>query len=233
LEKATYADRVGGVIGALVNHFQTVIWTDNACGDLHTTGARGTSPARITLHPQTSTAQDIRELLEGPFIPANQREEFQRVTAEILEVVIPLFDGLDFIRTHGDCHRGNLIHRPDEGIFLIDFDDMMTGPPVQDIWMLLPGPAHECRHEINLVLEGYEDFRSFDWSSLRLIESLRVMRMIYFLAWCGRQVNDFQFRTNFPDWGSHAFWEREIQELHSQLYLIRATSEPDSSVFPG
>jgi len=192
-------------------------------GRLHATGSRRPAPARMTLHPQISTVQDVNELSEGGFIPVGLLPDFKRVAEEVLETVIPLFDDVSFIRVHGDCHRGNLIYRPGEGIFIIDFDDMMTGPPVQDIWMLLPGHAHECRHEISLILEGYEEFNYFDVSTLRLIEPLRIMRIIYYLAWCGRQVNDFQFRMNFPDWGSHGFWEREINDLRHQLEIIRET----------
>ena len=139
---------------------------------------------------------------------------------DILDTIIPLFDHIDFIRTHGDCHRGNIIHRPEEGIFLIDYDDMMTAPPAQDVWMLLPGNAEECRRELNLLLEVYEDFRAFNWSTLRLIEPLRVMRMLYFLAWCARQIEDPNFTRKYPDWGSEAFWRREVTDLERQRDMI-------------
>ncbi len=192
-------------------------------GRLHTTGARREAPARITLHPCTSTAADLRELVEGGFVPPGHLPAFKEVTDQILTEITPLFDGVDMLRTHGDCHWGNLIFRPDEGIFVIDFDDMMTAPPVQDIWMLLPGLLDDSRRELNLILEGYEDFRTFDMRTLRLIEPLRVMRMIYFLAWCTRQVNDYQFRHLYPDWGSPAFWAGEIPTLAQQLQIIRET----------
>jgi len=193
-------------------------------GRLHTTGSLRPAAARMTLHPQISTAQDVRELLEGGFVSPTLVAEFRSATSSALEAIIPLFDDVEFIRVHGDCHRGNLIFRPDEGVFIIDFDDMMTGPPVQDFWMLLPGHVHECRHELTLMEEGYEEFRSLDYRTLRLMEPLRLMRMIYFLAWCSRQVNDFQFRNNFPAWGSHSFWEKEIRDIQHQLEIIKGTS---------
>jgi hypothetical protein len=46
------------------------------------------------------------------------------------------------------------------------------------------------------------------------------MRMIYFLAWCSRQAGDYQFKRNFPDWGSDAFWQREINDLREQHGFI-------------
>jgi Ser/Thr protein kinase RdoA (MazF antagonist) len=110
--------------------------------------------------------------------------------------------GLERIRIHGDCHRGNILDRLEEGLLLIDFDDMAMGPPVQDLWLLLPDRAGKSLHEIELFLQGYERFRSFDRTGLRCIEPLRAMRMVYFLAWCSRQTGDARFRKNFPDWGA-------------------------------
>ena len=63
-------------------------------------------------------------------------------------------------------------------------------------------------------------FRDFDWHTLKLIEPLRAMRIIYFLAWCSRQSNDFKFQNNFPDWGSDGFWQKEIADLGRQLRVI-------------
>ncbi len=71
------------------------------------------------------------------------------------------------IPIHGDCHVANLIHRPGESFFIIDFDDMSVGPPVQDFWMLLPGYRGDSLAEIDLFLEGYETFRRFDRRTLR------------------------------------------------------------------
>jgi hypothetical protein len=51
--------------------------------------------------------------------------------------------------------------------------------------------------------------------------------MIYFLAWCSRQVDDFQFRRNFPDWGSDVFWQKEINDLREQLGFIMDALDQD------
>jgi Ser/Thr protein kinase RdoA (MazF antagonist) len=138
----------------------------------------------------------------------------------LLEAGTPLFSGLERIRIHGDCHRGNILDRLDEGLLLIDFDDMAMGPPVQDLWLLLPDRAGKSSREIELFLQGYERFRSFDRTSLRCIEPLRAMRMVYFLAWCSRQTGDAQFRKIFPDWGSDQFWQREVNDLREQLGFV-------------
>jgi Ser/Thr protein kinase RdoA (MazF antagonist) len=92
---------------------------------------------------------------------------------------------------------------------------------VQDLWLLLPGKAAESRKELALLLEGYEAFLAFDRGTLRLIEPLRFMRMVYFLAWRARQRRDRWFAREFPDWGGKAFWIKETEDLREQQQVIR------------
>ena len=147
--------------------------------------------------------------------------DFKDVASRILDLITGLFDDVEFIRIHGDCHGGNLLDRPGEGIMIIDFDDMMVGPPIQDLWLLLPDRADRCQGELTLLIQGYEQFRDFDDHTCRLIEPLRAMRIIYYLAWCSRQVNDHTFRTMHPEWGSDTFWKREVADLAHQLQVIQ------------
>jgi Ser/Thr protein kinase RdoA (MazF antagonist) len=70
-------------------------------------------------------------------------------------------------------------------------------------------------------MRGYEQFRDFDDSALKLVEPLRAMRMIYYLAWCAHQVDDHKFLHDNPDWGSDSFWQRETSHLATQLEAIR------------
>lgn len=186
---------------------------------LHAAGAEDAAFYRVRLLPESSTCHYIQEL-QG-IIPPNFREDFNRVTEELLKLISPLFEDVHIQRIHGDCHRGNLLDRPGEGLMVIDFDDMAMGPPIHDLWMLLPGSITDSRREYALLIEGYESFRPFDPTASRLIEPLRAMRILYFLAWCGRQRGDYQFQKNFPGWGSDRFWEQEIQDLTNQLDEIR------------
>jgi Ser/Thr protein kinase RdoA (MazF antagonist) len=190
-------------------------------GRVHVVGSRRKAAARTDLHPSRSTAQHIEHLVNNGFVTPRYVNEFRDAASRILDVITGLFDDAEFIRIHGDCHCGNLLNRPGEGIMVIDFDDMMVGPPVQDLWLLLPDRADRCQAELTLLLEGYEQFRDFDDHTCRLIEPLRAMRIIYFLAWCSRQVNDYTFRAHYPDWGSDAFWKREVADLAHQLQVIQ------------
>ena len=191
---------------------------------IHKVGERATAGSRITLGPYTSTAADLDYLIDGGFLDDRESSRLEDFGHALLAAVAPLFEGTEQIRLHGDCQHTNVLERPDTGLFLIDFDDMMNGPPVQDLWMLLPGRLADTRAEAERLIEGYELFRPFDRGSLRLIEPLRAMRMIYYLAWCARQARDAAFLKNHPDWGTHAFWAKEITDLENQLEVIRESS---------
>ena len=102
--------------------------------------------------------------------------------------------------------------------------DMLTGPPVQDLWLMLPGPAESCPDELAELLAGYESLRDFDRGSLRQIELLRAMRMIYFLDWCAKQRGDWNFQQRWPDWGTDPFWRVEINALEAQYQTITEES---------
>jgi Ser/Thr protein kinase RdoA (MazF antagonist) len=191
---------------------------------LHLSGEKRKAGHRISIGPRLSTLRDVKELCDS-VIPENSRTSFYNTAMKLIETSAPMFENLETIRIHGDCHRGNILDRLDEGLLLIDFDDMAMGPPIQDLWLLLPDRADKSTHEIELFVSGYERFRRFDRAGLRCIESLRAMRMIYFLAWCGRQKDDFQFKKNFPDWGSDPFWQREINDLREQLGFVMESAE--------
>jgi Ser/Thr protein kinase RdoA (MazF antagonist) len=187
---------------------------------VHLCGGKRPAPHRVTIDPGQSLLTDVN-YLRNHIVPERFREQYIGGCMRLIEAGAPLFSGLERIRIHGDCHRGNILDRLEEGLLLIDFDDMAMGPPVQDLWLLLPDRAGISSREIELFLQGYERFRAFDRASLRCIEPLRAMRMVYFLAWCSRQTGDAQFRKNFPDWGSNQFWQREINDLREQMAFVQ------------
>ncbi|MCP3965256.1 MAG: serine/threonine protein kinase [Lentisphaerae bacterium] len=191
---------------------------------MHLAGARSEAPDRTLLDPRATTANQLEHLLEGRYISPMYEQQFERVVRELLEEIDPMFEDIEYIRIHADLHRANILERPDEGLMVIDFDDMMEGPPVQDLWLLLPEHVHKCRRELDLLLDGYTSLRNFEYNTIRLIEPLRAMRIIYFLDWCSTQIDDFRFQHNFPNWGNDAFWRRETADLQHQLELIREYS---------
>ena len=189
-------------------------------GRMHNVGAKDEASGRMTLTPAKTTEKFIDYLLAGDFISGHNRKSFTAVCRKIVKLIGSRFDDFEFIRIHGDCHRANILDRPDLGLMIIDFDDMMNGTPVQDLWLLLPEHIQNCQDKFYELLDGYCMFRDFDDRSIKLIEPLRIMRMIYFLSWCAFQSRDHKFQHNFPDWGSDQFWRNEINDLEKQYSII-------------
>jgi Ser/Thr protein kinase RdoA (MazF antagonist) len=186
----------------------------------HNVGAMHLPKNRLTMTPDRSTRQQVDYLLQGSFIPADMLSQFKDLTDSLINEISPLFGDTGIIRIHGDCHFSNLIYRPDESFYIIDFDDMVVGPPVQDFWMLLPGYREDSLAEIELFLEGYEMFRHFDIGSLRLIEPLRAMRYIHYTAWCAYQfAEDGETRVD-ANFGSRQYGQTEMGDLADQLKKI-------------
>jgi len=197
-------------------------------GRLHSVAASRVASHRLTCTPGGSTRGFVEELFRSGAVSQDVADDFRSVVDEGLAFIEPMFSDVSNQRIHGDFHRANVLTRGDEGLLVIDFDDMMMGPAVQDLWLLLPDHAFAARRELNLLLEGYEEFRPFDRSTLRLIEPLRLMRMIYYLAWSAYQLSDHQFRSTNPGWGSRAFWIREVEDLKTQISVIVAELRDES-----
>jgi len=200
------------------------------CGRLHTVGARSKAKYRQIVAPEESTSEHIESLLKQNVIPGDLVSDFSEISTNALSLISPLFKEVPFIRLHGDMHRGNILDRVDEGLLLIDLDDMASGPAMQDLWLLMPGRYTEVGKEISLLAEGYENFRPFPWEQLSLMEPLRFMRMIHFIAWCSRQRFDRDFSTHFPDWGSRGWWLRELEDLRDQVSVIKSGLNPDREI---
>lgn len=196
-------------------------------GRLHAAGKARKAVSRLRLTPEATTAKYISDILSHRLVHPDCLDDFSRVCDGALSAIEPLFDALDagsLQRIHGDCHRGNILCPAESEIILLDFDDMMTGPAVQDLWLLLPGHLEESMKEMNLMLEGYEEFSAFDRRTLALVEPLRFMRHIYFLNWCAIQREDEGFAERNPGWGSRSFWITETEDLSAQLDWLGRSS---------
>ncbi|HUW69498.1 MAG TPA: serine/threonine protein kinase [bacterium] len=191
-------------------------------GRIHAIGARRDFAERVRLE-RGRVRVYVDELCQSGAIP----DEVQPRVVPPLEEAAALVDTMLAavparpIRLHGDFHRGNVLDRGAEGLLAIDFDDASTGPAVQDLWLLLPGPAAECRRELGLIVEGYEAFMPFDRTTLALVEPLRLFRLIHFVAWQARQRSDRGFHDRFEGWGSKEFWIREAIDLGDQIERVR------------
>ncbi len=187
---------------------------------LHSVGEAKTARHRIHLTPETYGLANLEFLLAGNWIPPDYSKGFERTVREICTLSTDLFRGVRTIRTHGDCHRGNLLWNGKD-FFFVDFDDMVVAPPVQDIWLLVPGRDESAVEDRERMLTGYEMMRPFDRGTLRLIEPLRALRMVHFAAWIARRWKDPAFPNAFVEFGSPRYWAELSRDLAEILELIR------------
>lgn len=191
-------------------------------GRLHAAGAKRPCLARPRLGPDLAKA-NLSVLL--PLVHPEFSGEFSELCLGVIEGTAREVLSQPLQRIHGDLHRGNILERPGEGLVILDFDDMMEGPPVQDLWLLLPGSARESARELSLLEEGYSEFSFLAPGSLGLVETLRFYRMLHFLAWRSLQRGDAWFARDFPDWGGRAFWLRELEDFRGQAAVIASSRE--------
>jgi Ser/Thr protein kinase RdoA (MazF antagonist) len=180
-------------------------------GRMHAVGASRDAPHRPRVEVKRYISEPLEVLLAGSFIPEGLASRYRDVAVRIGEVAAKVLATARVQRIHGDLHWGNILWTPDP--LLVDFDDCLVGPPVQDIWLLARGNSEEARKLREDLLEGYELFREFDRSSLALCEPLRAMRIIYMSGWIARRWSDPSFPPAFPMFRNHNYWNQEYEEL--------------------
>ncbi len=189
---------------------------------MHGVGAIRTADHRIKLDSQSYGISNLKWLIDSGSIPADIKSRYQTAAESICLLSEPWFKSAPLQRIHGDCHLGNLLWG-DSGPFWVDFDDMVMGPPVQDLWLMIPGRDDEARRKLMLTIAAYETMRPFDRSSLRLIEPLRALRFVHFAAWIGRRWEDPSFSRAFPQFGSARWWWEQLLDMEEQRRIIHET----------
>jgi Ser/Thr protein kinase RdoA (MazF antagonist) len=183
---------------------------------LHDVGAAGTAEHRPILTPATYGRANLAFLLENGVLPDGARDGYAFTVEALCDRIEPLFRDVPTHRIHGDCHPGNLLWTPDGPVFL-DFDDMLTGPAVQDVWMLVPSYDAEGDRQRQVLLEGYRAERDFPDEWLRLVEPLRALRFVHYAAWIARRWEDPIFQRTFGHFGTVRYWQQETLDLREQL----------------
>lgn len=199
-------------------------WLGRTLARLHNVGENFKTKHRMHLTPETYGHHSLSFILTQEFLPPDLKQSIEAHLAKAIELVEPHFKKpFSAITLHGDCHPGNVLWNKD-GPHLLDFDDMVIAPPVQDVWMLLNGTDDEKREQMRGFLEGYEVFREFDDSSLILSEPLRTLRMIRHAAWIGQRYEEPAFQRAFPYYQERRYWEEFLQGIKEQISLLQELS---------
>lgn len=190
-------------------------------GRIHRIGAVRTFEQRPALDIQSFGHASV-DLLKKQFIPVEYRESYAAVTDLLLQRIEGIWADagpIRSIRTHGDCHAGNILWR-DNAPHFVDFDDARMAPAVQDFWMMLSGDRSRQAAQLEALLEGYCEFFEFNPVELRLIESLRSLRMLHYSAWLACRWQDPVFPVTFPWFNTVRYWGEQILELREQLAIL-------------
>jgi len=185
-------------------------------GRLHLAG-QGRFAERLTLDAPTFVEPAIATLRECPFLPTDLRGPFIAIAERLRDAIARIFASVNpaTFRLHGDCHPGNILF-DGEHFAIVDFDDCLNGPAIQDIWMLLPGDRIEQEEALSALIRGYEMFRPFNYSELRLIEPLRALRLLHYNAWIARRWHDPAFPLIFPWFSEDRHFRELVSLLHAQ-----------------
>lgn len=208
-------------------------WIGRFIARMHTVGQQHGFAHRPCLDVDSFGWASRDWLLAHDALPLDQQHAWLAVCDQALELVSEAFERTPHqsLRLHGDCHPGNILWTPTDmaqgGPHFVDLDDARMGPAIQDLWMLLSGDRAARTYQLSVVLDGYEQMRSFDRCELALIEPLRTLRMIHYSAWLAQRKDDPAFTQNFAWFGTSDYW---AGQTHALLEQCEAMQEPLLSV---
>lgn len=187
-------------------------------GRLHAVSARGHFQHRPTLALEAGVREAGERVLASGRMSEQQARAYRSVVHRIADTLARHKPTL--IRCHGDCHLGNVLGR-DDAFTLVDFDDCLMAPAIQDVWMLLPTSDQQSwQAQLSEVSEGYEESRAFPFEELALIEPLRAYRLVRHSAWLISRWDDPAFPQAFPWVADQHYWDAHIRQLESQVLQL-------------
>lgn len=203
-------------------------WVARYLGRIHQTGRKKVFNVRPTIGIQEYFTEPRVVFETSTLIPKALKANFLKATDALIAAVTERWDDqTDILRLHGDCHAGNILWR--DGPLFVDLDDARMGPAIQDLWMLLNGDKAEQRMQLETIIEAYEEFSPFNSDEIALIEPLRAMRFVYYLAWLIRRWDDPAFPKNFPWLTGEDYWRSQTTTFIQQVKVLQ---EPPLQLTP-
>ena len=170
------------------------------------------------------TARANSGYLQSNWLPGSLKQRYSDLAQQLLdrlEVCLGEQYQQQFITLHGDCHLGNVLMVEGEPL-LVDFDDAMPGPAVQDLWMFLSGDSAEQSRQLSELVEGYEQYCEFDRAQLAWIPALRAIRLFHYASWLARRWQDPAFKMAFPWFNSEDYWLQQCNQMQALLLEFEA-----------
>lgn len=201
-----------------LDDLEVLAWIGRFLGRLHAVGRQGRFRHRPVLDGAGPARAAVDWLATQDLLPPGGGDVWASVARQALDMAQARFDAVTpaLQRLHGDCHVGNLLWTP-AGPHFVDLDDCLSGPAVQDLWMLLSGSRQEMQRQLGALLDGYETFAELDRRELALIEPLRTLRLVQHCAWVAKRWDDPAFPVAFPGFANPSWWEQQATQLREQL----------------
>lgn len=186
---------------------------------LHNVGEQKEAPHRLYFDVETYGDDSLEYISE--FIYPEVQDKYWDVAHYILDETHEVLQKMNYIRIHGDCHKGNILQTDplegDKEYFFVDFDDFCNGPVLQDFWMLLSDNKNldlNKNLELKYLVNGYQELREFNPSDLKYIPLLQGLRIIYYAGWIAKRWEDPSFKNLFPQYLEYNYWAEELQALN-------------------
>ena len=217
-----------------IDNLDQLEWLGRLLGRLHKVSHNQTFVHRETLNFELEALSAKAELEKTQVLPDYLRNTFFNDLDLLVNTMLEQVQHskINNIQLHGDCHAGNILWQQDGDkaeALLVDLDDCINGPAVQDIWMMLSGDRQTKLLQLDTLLCGYEEFHEFDHSELALIEPLRARRMLNYMAWIAKRWQDPAFPRSFSWFATDKYWEQQVLAMKEQ---IAALQEPALKLLP-
>ena len=204
-----------------VDNLDQLEWMGRFIGRIHRVAQGKAFQHRPAFTIQSHLLEPRGTLTSSKLVPQHLEEAFFTILDQVISTTQQLYNNDLNIRLHGDCHPGNILWR--DGPTFVDLDDCRSGPPVQDLWMMLSGDRSQQLMQLDTLVAAYEEFNSLLSSQFGLIEPLRAMRMVHYMAWLANRWEDAAFPRAFPWFASDKYWEQQNPGLKRTVCRLAGT----------
>lgn len=185
-------------------------------GRIHNIGKLQKFLHRLTFSPETMIKGNLDYFRNQPAVEFDTFKYYLDVYEQFLPHFVARFQNINLQRVHGDFHRGNIIWTS-SGPYILDFDDSVTGPIEQDMWLLIPGIDHESVELRESFLDEYRTMTGTEIIQKSIFEWLRCMRTFHFNAWISRRIEDQSFARMFPYFKQQSYWDQQYLDARQSL----------------
>jgi Ser/Thr protein kinase RdoA (MazF antagonist) len=206
-----------------VDNLDQLEWMGRFIARIHAVSSQHDFKCRPSFNSNEMLLQARETILSSNYVSKSLLTPFVTILDQVIAIATEQYlpvKQMREIRLHGDCHAGNILWR-DEGPHFVDLDDCRSGPAIQDLWMMLSGDRQQQLLQLDTLLMGYEEFNTFENEQLILVESLRTMRVVNYMAWLCKRWQDPAFPQNFPWFNTEKYWEQQILMLKEQMSALQ------------